>query len=343
MSTDQNTLAVPVNPQAASLTVNDALPLGQMVKALAASELVPKAYQNNPGNVLIAIDVAQRIGASAFAVMQNLDVIHGRPSWSAKFLIATVNASRKFTPLRYRFEGERGTPEWGCRAWARDKAEDQTAGEECVGALVTLAMAKAEGWSTKSGSKWLTMPEQMLMYRAAAFWTRVYCPELSLGMTTEEVEDVADQVRQTTTVTPLQARVMELPAPAASPVVVQRAEESPAPVAATTAPAAAKPSREELTAKHTLPAAAKVEPAKVAATPAQADPATGLDADERTGIKRHTGDALEIRNLLDAGFPLEVFDDLVAANGGQQLAEVPLANRAIVLREMRDHLARVRA
>ena len=28
------------------------------------------------------------------------------------------------------------------------------------------------------------MPEQMFMYRAAAFWQRIYAPELSLGMQT---------------------------------------------------------------------------------------------------------------------------------------------------------------
>ena len=55
-------------------------------------------------------------------------------------------------------------------------------------------MAKKEGWFNKSGSKWQTMPEQMLRYRAAAFWQRVYCPEISMGfMTTEEAEDIDDQ------------------------------------------------------------------------------------------------------------------------------------------------------
>jgi hypothetical protein len=53
-------------------------------------------------------------------------------------------------------------------------------------------MAKAEGWTKKNGSKWLTMPEQMFMYRAGAFWSRVYAPELSLGMST--AEEIIDTV-----------------------------------------------------------------------------------------------------------------------------------------------------
>jgi hypothetical protein len=159
----------------------------RMAAALAKSTLVPKEFQNNIPNVLIAMEIASRVGASVFMVMQHLDIIHGRPSWRATFLIATVNASGKFSPLRPRWEGKPGTPEWGCRMVAKDLAS----GEECLGTLITLKMAKDEGWSTKNGSKWLTMPDQMLIYRAASFWTRVYAPELSLGMqSSEEVLDV---------------------------------------------------------------------------------------------------------------------------------------------------------
>jgi hypothetical protein len=52
-------------------------------------------------------------------------------------------------------------------------------------------MAKAEGWLTKTGSKWITMPELMLKYRAAAFFGRLYAPEVLMGMqTSEEVIDI---------------------------------------------------------------------------------------------------------------------------------------------------------
>jgi hypothetical protein len=52
-------------------------------------------------------------------------------------------------------------------------------------------MAKDEGWLTKNGSKWRTMPELMLKYRAAAFFARTECPEALYGFqTSDEVEDV---------------------------------------------------------------------------------------------------------------------------------------------------------
>lgn len=158
----------------------------RMANLLAASTMVPQAYQGNLSNCVIAIELAARIGASVFAVMQNMDIIHGRPGFRSTFLIATVNSCGRFTALRFRMVGKEGTDEWGCRAWATAKDD----GEECVGTLITIGMAKAEGWYGKNGSKWKTMPEQMLMYRAAAFWARVYAPETSLGMhTADEIVD----------------------------------------------------------------------------------------------------------------------------------------------------------
>lgn len=159
----------------------------RMARALASSQLMPQAYQGNVPNVLIAMEMASRIGASVFMVAQSLDIIHGRPSWSSKFLIATVNASGRFTPIKYRWQGAPGSDDWGCRAVAKERES----GEECIGPLVTIALAKAEGWYAKNGSKWKTLPELMLMYRSAGFWTRVYCPELSFGMhSSEEVQDM---------------------------------------------------------------------------------------------------------------------------------------------------------
>jgi hypothetical protein len=160
----------------------------RMAKALSSSSLVPQAYAGNIPNTLIAMELAARVGASVFAVMQNLDVIHGRPSWRAQFLIATVNGCGRFSPIRYKWSGKDGSDDWGCRAYAKDiKSGDD---EPCIGPKVTIAMAKAEGWYGKNGSKWKTLPELMLMYRAGAFFARVYAPELSLGMhTTEEVID----------------------------------------------------------------------------------------------------------------------------------------------------------
>jgi hypothetical protein len=158
-------------------------------KLLAASTLVPKEYQNNIPNCVIALNMAQRIGADPLMVMQNLYVVHGRPGWSAQFLIATFNQCGRFTAMRFEFVGERGKDSWGCRAWALEKSTN----EKIVGALITVGLAKAEGWHGKTGSKWKTMEEQMLMYRSASWLVRAYAPEIAMGLqTAEELRDVYD-------------------------------------------------------------------------------------------------------------------------------------------------------
>ena len=161
----------------------------RMAKALSQSTLIPKDYQNNLPNCLVAINMAARMKAEPLMVMQNLYVVHGRPSWSSQFLIATANESGRFSPLRYKFTGEKGKDTFGCIC----SAVCNSTGEVLEGTEITLAMAKAEGWYAKNGSKWQTMPEQMLRYRAASFFVRAYAPELSLGLATrEEVEDSID-------------------------------------------------------------------------------------------------------------------------------------------------------
>jgi hypothetical protein len=208
----------------------------RVCKLFASSELVPEIYrvsEKNPiekamANCMIAIEVAQRIGASPLMVMQNIVIIYGRPSWSSKFLISTVNTCGRFNPLQFRFteKGMLGIVEYTeynktwtagtnggkgfykneakkstfdgrnimdieCVAWTRAKGSD----EVLESAPISLRLAIQEGWYQKAGSKWQTMPKQMLMYRAASFWTNVYAPELSMGMkTVEETQDIIDVI-----------------------------------------------------------------------------------------------------------------------------------------------------
>lgn len=160
----------------------------KMATALSQAGMVPEAYRGKIANCLVAMELAGRTGASVFAVMQNLHIIQGKPSFSSAFLIGSVNACGRFTPLRFQSDGETGKAGWKCRAVAKDVKT----GEVLEGVWVTWEMAQAEGWTTKAGSKWKTMPELMIRYRAAAFWTRLFAPEISLGMhTVDEVEDFA--------------------------------------------------------------------------------------------------------------------------------------------------------
>jgi hypothetical protein len=189
-----------------------AFEVGQrMAKALASSQIVPAQYQNNMSNCLIALDVAMRMRLSPMTVLQGLNVIQGKPSWGAQFVISAINASGLFSPLRFEFRGEERTDAWECRATATDKST----GEVCCGPWVGIAMAKREGWYQRSGSKWQSMPEQMMFYRAGAFFGRIYAGHILTGMTmtTDEVEDQAP-IDVTPTVPALPATVTPDAAPA---------------------------------------------------------------------------------------------------------------------------------
>lgn len=174
------------------------------------SSLVPEGYRNNVPNCMIALRIADRIGADPMMVMQNLDIVHGRPSWRAQFLIGTANSCGRFSAIRYEFFGDRNTDTWGCHAWAVEKATN----EKLVGPDITIAIAKAEGWYQKSGSKWKTIPQLMLMYRAGSWWVRAYAPELSLGFqTAEEQTDIIDVTARTIEDGPLKSAISQLGAP----------------------------------------------------------------------------------------------------------------------------------
>lgn len=159
----------------------------QVAKVMASSSMVPSQYQGekNIPNVIVAMELSNRIGISPFMVMQNLHVIQGRPSWASPFLIAMVDQSGRFEPLKFLLNGEGDGR--GCVAWTTLKLT----GERVEGPRVDIAMAKAEGWYGRNGSKWKTMPEVMLRYRAAAFFARLYAFDLICGLqTADEVIDI---------------------------------------------------------------------------------------------------------------------------------------------------------
>lgn len=232
-TTKQNNAAMPV--QFNFFDPEQFATIQRVAKMFAHSELVPDIYKiqvpqgadekttamaemKAMSNCVIALEIASRIGASPLMVMQNLVIIYGRPSWSAKFLISTVNTCGRFEPLQFRFteKGNLGIVDYVDYVYnpttrRKDAVKKQFDGRkimnlECVAyttkrgkeqvlesSPVTIEMAIKEGWFTKSGSKWQSMPRQMLMYRAASWWTSVYAPELSMGMrTVEEEQDIID-------------------------------------------------------------------------------------------------------------------------------------------------------
>lgn len=153
----------------------------RMAASLAKSTIVPKEFQGNANNALIAIELATRLQTSPMMVMQHLYVVYGRPAWSAQYVIAMINGSGRYDmELQYEEKADAAGKPYSCMCWTEKN------GRKVTGPVITMDLAKQEGWLSKNGSKWQTMPQIMLRYRAASFFGRMNCPDLMMGMYTKE-------------------------------------------------------------------------------------------------------------------------------------------------------------
>jgi len=154
---------------------------------LANSNLLPESFRGNVPNILIAMDTANRFGIAPIEVMKHCHVIKGKLAFDSKMIIALVNRSGKFDgPIQYWLDEN----ETECVAYAFIN------GQQYTGPKVTLAMAKANRW----GALWNTLPGMMLRYRAAVFFTRLFSPEIILGLDDiQEQQDIqnANGIQQT--------------------------------------------------------------------------------------------------------------------------------------------------
>lgn len=168
--------------------------LFEMATMLSKSTILPVQYQNRAENCYIALDMASRMGVSPMIVMQNLYIVNGKPSWSGTAIASMLKSSSQFTDLELHYVGTEGKDDWGAYVTATNVKN----GKQLKGGTVTIAIAKKEGWYQKSGSKWQTMPELMLAYRAYAWFGRVFAPELLMGLqSSDEVIDVEQPEKST--------------------------------------------------------------------------------------------------------------------------------------------------
>ena len=180
---------------------------------LAKSSIVPQNYQGKPEDCFLAICLARRMNVEPWTVMQNLNIVRGRPTWSGQACMSMIQGCGKFADVRLVYTGMKGSENRGCYVEATRVSD----GEIVQGTEVTLAMARAEGWT--SNSKWKNMPEQMLGYRAASFFARLYCPDAMMGFQTiEEVEDVSGSSKPKSSAQRLAAALKVDTTPATVPV-----------------------------------------------------------------------------------------------------------------------------
>ena len=188
MESEIQELVVSPQPELAPVTVwTDKKQFDQLLRAanmLSQTSIIPATYQGKPQDCFVALEMATRMGVSPLVVMQNMYVVKGKPAWAGQACTMFINSCGKFTGVKHVYTGEKGTDSRGCYVTATRISD----GVQVNGVEVTIAMAKAEGWT--SNTKWRNMPELMLAYRASAFFARVHCPEALMGV--QLVDEIYD-------------------------------------------------------------------------------------------------------------------------------------------------------
>ena len=207
MENEIQELVASPQPELAPVTVwTDKKQFDQLLRAanmLSQTSIIPATYQGKPQDCFVALEMATRMGVSPLVVMQNMYVVKGKPAWAGQACTMFINSCGKFTQVKHVYTGEKGTDSRGCYVTATRISD----GIQVSGVEVTLAMAKAEGWT--ANTKWRTMPELMLAYRASAFFARVHCPEALMGVQlADEIYD-ADANKNATRTSTLTAALKE--------------------------------------------------------------------------------------------------------------------------------------
>jgi hypothetical protein len=153
-------------------------------KLFSESGLVPKTFERNPAACFVGLQLAAQLGVNPFMLFQKIYSVQGKIGIETQIAVAVANQRGVFLgPIEHEFSGEGKTR--SCKATAT-----LTKSGKAVSMVVDWATVEAEGWASKPGSKWKTMPDQMFRYRTSLWLIRTYAPEVLMGLYgSEELED----------------------------------------------------------------------------------------------------------------------------------------------------------
>jgi hypothetical protein len=173
-----NVAALPAGKSNFSLTPTTLAEAMEFAGVMAKSSIVPKDYQGNPGNILVAVQWGAELGLPPLQAMQSIAVINGRPSIWGDAMLALVRGSGL---LEYIVEEPTET---GCVCRIKRRGEPE------VERSFTIEDAKRAGLAGKSGP-WQQFPKRMLQMRARAFALRDVFPDVLRGVyVAEEAQDM---------------------------------------------------------------------------------------------------------------------------------------------------------
>ena len=157
----------------------------EFAKQISSSSMVPKEYQGNPTNTLIAMQWGYEVGLAPMQALQNIAVINGKPSIYGDALLALVRKDPRCMGIEEKIEGEDGDMKAICIL--KRKHIDGTV-EEIKREFSVKMAQRARLWG-KQGP-WTQYPERMLQHRARGNCIRDAFPDVIKGIiTAEEAQD----------------------------------------------------------------------------------------------------------------------------------------------------------
>ncbi|KXZ74220.1 recombinase RecT [Acinetobacter radioresistens] len=206
-----NALTTPQNGQIAHLTAFDIMMnpeimdrFERIASVMASSKFaVPKHLQGNTGDCLAIIMQSAQWQMDPFAVAQKTHQINGVLGYEAQLVNAVITNRAPITGrLNFEWYGDwakingKEDKSWdkGIKVWATLKGE--TSPRE-----IDISMGQVG--SVRNSPLWVSDPRQQLAYLAIKRWSRLYTPDVILGVYTPD--EIAE--REELDVTPVQSTV----------------------------------------------------------------------------------------------------------------------------------------
>lgn len=155
----------------------EAMELGKM---MSLSNFVPPHLRGKPGDCLAVVMQATRWGMDPFAVANKTYFVQERIAYEAQLVSAVLN-SRAPLDGRLKIEWDGDGVTLTCKVTGRIKGDPEP----------HIVWQELGTITTKNSPLWKQSPRQQLAYYTSRMWARLYCPEVLLGVyTDDEVQDM---------------------------------------------------------------------------------------------------------------------------------------------------------
>lgn len=175
----------------------------QFAECLSRSQVVPKAYQGRPDDIVAAVQMGAEDGLAPMAALRNIAVINGKPAYYGDAVPGIAMVKGYILDVEDRFEGE-GDQRASVVTVTKRNGERLTR-------RFSVADAKKAGLIGKGGP-WTQYQDRMLFMRARSWAVRDGAPHAQFGPAVEELQHIGpDYARDVTPHDPQTGEVRDGP------------------------------------------------------------------------------------------------------------------------------------